>query len=95
MMLIIIKRIICAVSILLLIVSCSQKKGKNKYEYKISKDEQMEWWRDAKFGMFIHWGLYAVPVNSSEWHVRTYIGPNLEVMNIGIKLSNTPRQWKV
>jgi alpha-L-fucosidase len=20
-----------------------------------------QWWRDAKFGMFIHWGLYAVP----------------------------------
>ena len=21
----------------------------------------MEWWRDARFGMFIHWGLYAIP----------------------------------
>lgn len=24
-------------------------------------DERMAWWREAKFGMFIHWGLYAVP----------------------------------
>jgi len=24
-------------------------------------DARMEWWRDARFGMFIHWGLYAVP----------------------------------
>jgi alpha-L-fucosidase len=24
-------------------------------------NERMEWWRDAKFGMFIHWGPYAVP----------------------------------
>ncbi|MCH6257714.1 alpha-L-fucosidase [Puniceicoccaceae bacterium K14] len=24
-------------------------------------DERMEWWRDAGFGMFIHWGLYAIP----------------------------------
>jgi alpha-L-fucosidase len=24
-------------------------------------DERMAWWRDAKFGMFIHWGAYAVP----------------------------------
>ena len=23
--------------------------------------DRMEWWRDARFGMFIHWGLYAVP----------------------------------
>ncbi|MHC5067897.1 MAG: alpha-L-fucosidase, partial [Planctomycetota bacterium] len=22
---------------------------------------RMQWWRDAKFGMFIHWGVYAVP----------------------------------
>lgn len=22
---------------------------------------KMSWWREAKFGMFIHWGLYAVP----------------------------------
>jgi alpha-L-fucosidase len=21
----------------------------------------MQWWRDANFGMFIHWGVYAVP----------------------------------
>ncbi len=26
-----------------------------------SKDERMAWWRDAKFGMFIHWGAYAIP----------------------------------
>jgi alpha-L-fucosidase len=23
--------------------------------------ERMEWWREARFGMFIHWGVYAVP----------------------------------
>jgi hypothetical protein len=26
----------------------------------------MGWWRDARFGMFIHWGLYAVPAGT--WH---------------------------
>jgi alpha-L-fucosidase len=24
-------------------------------------DSRMEWWRDARFGMFIHWGLYSIP----------------------------------
>ena len=24
-------------------------------------DRRLDWWRDAKFGLFIHWGLYAVP----------------------------------
>jgi len=23
--------------------------------------DRMEWWREARFGMFIHWGVYAVP----------------------------------
>lgn len=30
-------------------------------ESKIDFDERMQWWRDARFGMFIHWGVYAVP----------------------------------
>jgi alpha-L-fucosidase len=30
-------------------------------ESKKDKDKRMEWWRNARFGMFIHWGLYAVP----------------------------------
>lgn len=25
------------------------------------KDARMQWWREARFGMFIHWGVYAVP----------------------------------
>lgn len=28
---------------------------------RLSDDERMTWWRDAGFGMFIHWGLYAIP----------------------------------
>ncbi|MCB9081405.1 MAG: alpha-L-fucosidase [Lewinellaceae bacterium] len=29
-------------------------------------EEQMKWWQDAKFGMFIHWGLYAIE-GKGEW----------------------------
>lgn len=28
------------------------------------RDERMAWWREARFGMFIHWGLYAIPAGS-------------------------------
>ncbi|MCA9234184.1 MAG: alpha-L-fucosidase, partial [Planctomycetales bacterium] len=28
------------------------------------------WWRDARFGMFIHWGVYAVPAGS--WHGQEF-----------------------
>ena len=30
-------------------------------ESKEARDQRMGWWRDATFGMFIHWGPYAVP----------------------------------
>jgi alpha-L-fucosidase len=30
-------------------------------ESKEARDKRMAWWRDARLGMFIHWGLYAVP----------------------------------
>jgi alpha-L-fucosidase len=29
------------------------------------RDARMGWWRQARFGMFIHWGLYAIP--AGEW----------------------------
>lgn len=29
-----------------------------------------DWFRDAKFGIFIHWGVYSVPSYGSEWYPR-------------------------
>ena len=29
-----------------------------------------QWFSDAKFGIFIHWGVYSVPAYSSEWYSR-------------------------
>lgn len=29
-----------------------------------------EWFRDAKLGIFIHWGVYSVPAYGSEWYAR-------------------------
>ena len=33
------------------------------------KDKRMEWWTKSRFGMFIHWGLYASPARH-EWVKR-------------------------
>lgn len=29
-----------------------------------------EWYKDAKFGIFIHWGVYSVPAYGNEWYPR-------------------------
>jgi alpha-L-fucosidase len=35
-------------------------------------DPRLDWWREARFGMFIHWGLYAIP--AGRWHGETAPG---------------------
>lgn len=32
------------------------------------------WFRDAKFGIFMHWGIYAVPAHASEWYEKHMYG---------------------
>jgi alpha-L-fucosidase len=41
-----------------------------KTETPEQKSKRMSWWTDARFGMFIHWGLYALPARH-EW-VKNY-----------------------
>ena len=38
----------------------------NREEY----NKRMEWYVDARFGMFIHWGLYSIPARG-EW-IRSF-----------------------
>ena len=33
-------------------------------ESRAQRDARMGWWRNAKFGMFVHWGVYCVPAGS-------------------------------
>jgi alpha-L-fucosidase len=33
--------------------------------YDAAREKRLEWFREAKYGMFIHWGLYAIP--AGEW----------------------------
>jgi alpha-L-fucosidase len=42
---------------------CGGEPGWNK-ESPAARDARMQWWREARFGMFIHWGLYAVPAGT-------------------------------
>ncbi len=37
-----------------------------------TNDARMAWWREARFGMFVHWGLYAIL--AGEWRGRTDYG---------------------
>ena len=38
------------------------------------RDARMRWWREARFGMFIHWGVYAVPAGEYKGQRFDHIG---------------------
>ena len=37
-----------------------------------AKEKRLEWFREAKYGLFIHWGLYAIP--AGEWNGKRSLG---------------------
>jgi alpha-L-fucosidase len=39
------------------------------------KNEIPQWLKDAKFGIYFHWGVYNVPAYNSEWYSRTMYVP--------------------
>ena len=46
--------------------SIAQTKPSIGAETPEQRSQRMQWWTDARFGMFIHWGLYALPARH-EW----------------------------
>jgi alpha-L-fucosidase len=43
------------------------------------RDLRMKWWREARFGMFIHWGLYSIPAGT--WNGKQIPGIGEWIMN--------------
>jgi alpha-L-fucosidase len=43
------------------------------------RDARMQWWREARFGMFIHWGLYSIPAGT--WNGKQIPGIGEWIMN--------------
>ncbi len=44
-----------------------------------SQDAKLQWFREAKFGLFIHWGLYCIP--AGEWKGKPVAGLGEWIMN--------------
>src|SRR5262245_39318680 len=44
-----------------------------------AREKRLAWFREAKYGLFIHWGLYAIP--AGEWQGRRIPGIGEWIMN--------------
>jgi alpha-L-fucosidase len=64
-----------------LLLSCCNTSGKKaeppkqpfreNWEDLAGANEEPDWFKDAKFGIYFHWGVYSVPAYGSEWYPRT------------------------
>lgn len=51
--------------IVLFLAACQTKPSYLQEGHLAGQNEQMSWWRDAKLGLYIHWGLFSLP--AGQW----------------------------
>lgn len=81
------KKILLTISIALVVLIMSSCNSNNKDlsttgsvdSSKTLHDKRMEWFRDAKFGLMIHWGLYSIP--AGVWNGKDIPGLGEWIMN--------------
>ena len=57
--------------------------------------QRMKWWHEARFGMFIHWGLYSV-LGRHEWVMENEGIPVTEYEQVALRFKpkpNAAREW--
>ncbi|MDP4208160.1 MAG: alpha-L-fucosidase [Bacteroidota bacterium] len=52
-----------------------------------------EWFKDAKFGIYFHWGVFAVPAFANEWYPRNMYGKNTNERKHHTEVYGTPEEW--
>jgi alpha-L-fucosidase len=59
-----------------LIMKATRKTAKTPQGRESSKqrDARMSWWREARFGLFIHWGIYSVPAGTYDARPVSTVG---------------------
>ena len=60
------RRLLLLATMLILAISPAFAQKMIGNETDAQKQERMQWWSDARFGMFIHWGLYSLAARH-EW----------------------------
>lgn len=77
-------KLVAVLVLVFLLVSCKEVKKEEKQEKKYKADWESlkqhsnpEWFLDAKFGIYCHWGPYSVPEYENEWYAHwMYVNEN-------------------
>ncbi len=60
------RRLALPLLVLSLSLASAVRSAEPAVETAAQRDARMQWWREARFGMFVHWGLYAIP--AGQWN---------------------------
>jgi len=66
-----------------------------EHDTQADRDHRMAWWREATYGMFIHWGLYSIP-GRGEWVMNRENIPLEEYRKLADEFHPNyydPREW--
>lgn len=80
-------------------VACKQQQDTSKIIYLADwkSIEQYnpvpEWFKDAKFGIYFHWGVYSVPAFGNEWYPRHMYRPGSKHWQHHIENYGNPEEW--
>ena len=58
--------LISLLALISLLSYCSENSTSTKDGSTIDPSNKLEWFQEAKFGLFVHWGLYSIPA-AGEW----------------------------
>lgn len=73
--------IVAALLLALTVPAKSAEQTQPREETKAERDARMDWWRQARFGLFIHWGVYSVP--AGVWKGKPLPGAGEWIMRCG------------
>lgn len=79
-----------------LLLSCDHQPGAIHYEptwESLRQHQVAKWFEDAKFGIFIHWGVYSVPAYGSEWYPHYMYLKDSDIYNYHVQHYGDPSEF--
>ena len=59
----------------------------------LTQHEVPQWFSDSKFGLYAHWGIYAVPGFGNEWYGKWMYDPSHEIHRRHVEQFGSPAEF--
>ena len=87
--------ILCVQALIVLFLLCNSSLAQRGYQPSPENQKSRQWFEQARFGMFIHWGIYSL-LGDGEWVMQNhhYTGPQYEQLAAQFDPAHyDPAQW--